>query len=80
MNAILNVMRREITGNFSTPVAYVYIVIFLVMTGVFTFYLGDFYERGIADLDPFFRAQLIVQVSHHKVFIFLASHSCRPPF
>ncbi|NIP18537.1 MAG: ABC transporter permease subunit [Xanthomonadales bacterium] len=55
MNAILNVMRREISGYFSTPVAYVYIVIFLVMTGVFTFYLGDFYERGIADLDPFFR-------------------------
>lgn len=55
MNAILNVMRREISAYFSTPVAYVYIVIFLVMTGVFTFYLGDFYERGIADLDPFFR-------------------------
>jgi ABC-2 type transport system permease protein len=55
MNAIINVMRRELTAYFSTPVAYVYIVIFLVMTGVFTFYLGDFYERGIADLDPFFR-------------------------
>jgi ABC-2 type transport system permease protein len=55
MNAIVNVMRRELTAYFSTPVAYVYIVIFLVMTGVFTFYLGDFYERGIADLDPFFR-------------------------
>jgi ABC-2 type transport system permease protein len=36
-------------------VAYVFLVIFLVMTGVFTFYLGGFYERGIADLDPFFR-------------------------
>ena len=40
---------------FATPVAYVFIVIFLVMTGVFTFYLGNFYERGISDLEPFFR-------------------------
>ncbi|MFT5138732.1 MAG: ABC-2 type transport system permease protein [Lysobacterales bacterium] len=55
MRAIINIMRREITSYFATPVAYVFIVIFLVMTGVFTFYLGNFYERGIADLDPFFR-------------------------
>jgi ABC-2 type transport system permease protein len=55
MNAMLNVMRRELAGYFATPVAYVFIVIFLVMTGVFTFYLGGFFERGIADLDPFFR-------------------------
>jgi len=55
MNATLNVMRRELVAYFATPVAYVFIVIFLVMTGVFTFYLGNFYERGIADLDPFFR-------------------------
>ena len=55
MNAMLNVMRRELGGYFATPVAYVFLVIFLVMTGIFTFYLGGFYERGIADLDPFFR-------------------------
>lgn len=55
MNAMLNVMRRELAGYFATPVAYVFIVIFLVMTGVFTFYLGGFFERGVADLDPFFR-------------------------
>lgn len=54
-NQIVNVMRRELAGYFATPVAYVFIVIFLVLTGVFTFYLGNFYERGIADLDPFFR-------------------------
>jgi len=52
---IANVLRRELAGYFATPVAYVFIVIFLVLTGVFTFYLGSFYERGIADLDPFFR-------------------------
>ncbi|MFC1740440.1 ABC transporter permease subunit [Pseudomonadota bacterium] len=52
---VLNVMRRELTGYFSTPVAWVFIVIFLVMSGVFTFYIGSFYERGIADLEPFFQ-------------------------
>ena len=55
MKAVLNLMRRELTSYFATPVAYVFIVIFLVMTGVFTFYLGNFYERGVADLNPFFR-------------------------
>lgn len=55
MDAVSTVMKRELAGYFATPVAYVFIVIFLVMTGVFTFYLGGFYERGIADLEPFFR-------------------------
>jgi ABC-2 type transport system permease protein len=53
--AVSNVMRRELAGYFSTPVAWVFIVIFLVMAGVFTFYIGSFYERGIADLQPFFQ-------------------------
>ncbi|SVE24481.1 uncharacterized protein METZ01_LOCUS477335, partial [marine metagenome] len=39
---------------FSTPLAYVFIVIFLVLTSTFTFYLGNFYERGQADLSAFF--------------------------
>jgi ABC-2 type transport system permease protein len=37
-----------------TPVAYVFLVIFLVLAGILTFYAGDFYERGQADLQPFF--------------------------
>src|SRR5699024_9890839 len=49
------VLRRELTGYFATPVAYVFIVIFLVMSAAFTFYLAGFYEREIADLEPFFR-------------------------
>jgi len=48
------VMRRELASYFATPVAYVFIVIFLMLTGVFTFYMGNLYERGQADLDPFF--------------------------
>ena len=55
MKSISNVMRRELAGYFSTPVAWVFIVIFLVMSGVFTFYIGSFYERGMADLGPFFQ-------------------------
>ena len=55
MNGTANVMRRELTGYFATPVAYVFLIIFLVMTGIFSFYLGNFYERGFADLDSFFR-------------------------
>ena len=53
--AVRNVVRRELSGYFATPVAWVFIVIFLIMSGVFTFYLGSFYERGMADLAPFFQ-------------------------
>ena len=55
MSAASDRQARELAGYFATPVAYVFIVIFLVLTGVFTFYLGSFYERGKADLEPFFR-------------------------
>src|SRR5215470_123844 len=48
------IMRRELASYFATPLAYVFIVIFLVLANAFTFYLGGFYERGQADLDPFF--------------------------
>jgi ABC-2 type transport system permease protein len=51
---VSNVLRRELAGYFATPVAWVFIVIFLVMAAAFTFYIGAFYDRGIADLDPFF--------------------------
>jgi ABC-2 type transport system permease protein len=48
------IMRRELASYFATPLAYVFILIFLVLASAFTFYLGGFYERGQADLDPFF--------------------------
>jgi ABC-2 type transport system permease protein len=54
MNPTLAIARRELKSYFATPVAYVFIVIFLVLAGAFTFYLGGFYERGQADLQPFF--------------------------
>ncbi len=49
------ILRRELASYFATPVAYVFIVIFLLMAGAFTFYLGNFYEREIADLQSFFQ-------------------------
>jgi len=48
------IFRRELASYFATPLAYVFMVIFLVMSGIFTFDLGAFYLRGQADLVPFF--------------------------
>jgi ABC-2 type transport system permease protein len=54
MRNALTIFRRELAGYFATPLAYVFIVIFLVMAGVLTFFVGNFFERGQADLQPFF--------------------------
>jgi len=54
MNLIRALFRRELQSYFATPVAYVFIVIYLVLMGTFTFYVGAFYERGQADLAAFF--------------------------
>lgn len=48
------IFKRELESYFATPVAYVFIVIFLVLSGALTFHMGNFYERGQADLIPFF--------------------------
>ncbi|MEI6985174.1 MAG: ABC transporter permease subunit [Rhodospirillaceae bacterium] len=48
------ILRRELAAYFATPVAIVFIVIFLLLNGIFTFYVGGFFERGQADLRPFF--------------------------
>ena len=54
MKSIGAIFRRELAGYFVTPVAYVFLVIFLALMGALTFYFGGFYERGQADLGPFF--------------------------
>jgi ABC-2 type transport system permease protein len=51
---VLILFRREFASYFATPLALVFIVIFLSFTSAFTFFLGGFYERGQADLAPFF--------------------------
>ena len=54
MGITKSIIKRELAGYFATPVAYVFIVVFLFLTGIFTFYMGSFFERGQADLQPFF--------------------------
>jgi ABC-2 type transport system permease protein len=54
MHNVVVILRRELRSYFSTPLAYVFILIFLVLANSFTFYLGGFFERGQADLAPFF--------------------------
>lgn len=48
------IFRRELAAYFATPLAYVFILIFLVVAAWFAFYLGNLFERGQADLEPFF--------------------------
>ena len=64
MKQIAIVFRRELGAYFATPLAYVFIVMFLVLAASLTFYLGGFYERGQADLEPFF-------VFHPWLYLFL---------
>lgn len=55
MSKVFTICKRELNGYFATPIAYVFIVIFLLLSGVFTFYFGNFFTRGQADLVPFFQ-------------------------
>lgn len=55
MRPALAIFRREFASYFATPLAAVFIVIFLLLAGAFTFFLGDFFETGQADLQSFFR-------------------------
>jgi len=57
MHNIRNIFRREFASYFATPLAFVFIVIFLVFAGIFTFFVRDFYRTGQADLAPFFTDQ-----------------------
>jgi ABC-2 type transport system permease protein len=61
---IKTIAKRELTGYFASPVAYVFIVIFLLMTGFFTFMLGGFFEQGQAALHSFF-------IWHPWLYLFL---------
>jgi ABC-2 type transport system permease protein len=64
MHPVRTIFKRELRAYFATPLAYVFIVIFLALTGSFTFFLGNFFERGQADLQPFF-------VFHPWLYLFL---------
>jgi ABC-2 type transport system permease protein len=61
---VMAVIKRELAGYFGSPVAYVFIVIFLLLCGFFTFSVSHFYELGQADLRAFFEW-------HPWIFLFL---------
>ena len=54
MNALAAVFKRELVGYFATPLAYVFIVVFLFAAGLLTFYWGSWFEAGTASLERFF--------------------------
>jgi ABC-2 type transport system permease protein len=54
MRGLFTIARREFAGYFVTPLAYVFLVVFLVSAAVAPFYFGDFMESGLADLLSFF--------------------------
>jgi ABC-2 type transport system permease protein len=64
MKPIMAVLKRELRSYFLTPVAYVFILMFLITANAFAFYLGALYERGQADLGSFFQF-------HPWLFLFL---------
>jgi ABC-2 type transport system permease protein len=47
------IFRRELAAYFATPLAYIFIIIFLVLAGTLTFFVGGFMERDQADLQAF---------------------------
>jgi ABC-2 type transport system permease protein len=55
MSNVVSIFKREFLGYFSTPIAYVFLAIFVFLSGIFTFYMGSFFDRGQADLQPFFQ-------------------------
>jgi len=48
------IARREFAAYFATPLASVFLIIFVALTGAFAFYVGNFFDRGQADLYTFF--------------------------
>jgi len=54
LHAIRTIAKRELVSYFTSPVAYVFLVIFLLLTGFLTFTAGAFFERGEASLSAFF--------------------------
>ena len=48
---IRTIARRELAAYFESPVAYVFLVIFLLLAGFFTFAFGGFFERGVGTIE-----------------------------
>jgi ABC-2 type transport system permease protein len=57
MGRSIAICKRELRAYFSTPLAYVFIVIFVALNGATAFFFGGFFDRGQADLQPLFGLQ-----------------------
>ncbi len=55
MRNIWIIAKRELNGYFGTTLAYVFVIIFVALTAAFAFHVGNFFNRGQADLAPFFQ-------------------------
>ena len=55
MANVPTLFKRELSGYFGTPIAYVFLAIFVFLGGIFAFYIGSFFDRGQADLESFFQ-------------------------
>src|SRR5436189_1946418 len=64
MRNIFTIAKRELRGYFASPIAFVFIVIFLLLSGFFTFMVANFFDNGEASLAPFF-------VWHPWLYLFL---------
>ncbi len=64
MKSIWTITKRELAGYFNSPVAYVFLVIFLLITAAFTFLIGQFMDRNQATLQAFF-------MWHPWIYLFL---------
>ena len=72
MRNIWIIAKRELAAYFGTPLAYIFLVIFVSLTGAFAFYIGNFFERGQADLQAFFTYHtwlylLLVPAVHYRL-------------
>ncbi len=54
MGTSIAICKRELRAYFTTPLAYVFIVIFVALNGATTFFFGGLFDRGQADLQPLF--------------------------
>ena len=64
MKALFVLTKREFASYFTTPVAWIFLMIFVSLSGLLTFYAGDFFGRGQADLQSFF-------LFHPWLYVFL---------
>lgn len=64
MRALGILTKREFVSYFTTPVAWIFLMIFVSLAGMLTFYAGDFFGRGQADLQSFF-------LFHPWLYVFL---------